>query len=108
MVVGQFSYKFEDLAVLVLKGGGESAYFSGEALIQFDWDAREWKITGIWIQNELSRSGEELVELEKDHIGPGVGSWALVHKVIMDDRAENISAEVDRIIDTDNREGKAR
>jgi hypothetical protein len=107
MIVGLFKYKFEDLPVFLLPGGGESAYISGEAEVEFNWLTRRWSIEAIFIRNEASLDGP-LIQLVMDVIGHGVGTYQMAYCTIMQDRKENISCEVDRIIDTNNREGKAR
>jgi hypothetical protein len=107
MIVGQFSYKFEDLPSWLLKGGGESGYVNGEALIQFDVNTRRWDIEGISIRDERRHDGP-LVELERDEGENAVGMYEILYDAIKLDRDEAIQAAVDRIIDTENAEGKAR
>jgi hypothetical protein len=111
MVVGQLTYKFEELPLLQLGPRLAAALVDGEALIQYecDGDRDDWTIQRIWIEAAyLPKIGEkgrvELVELyETEPVVSGAGLFAppffVVRAALEHLSAEHIAEAVEKALE---------
>ena len=104
MLVGQFTYKFEELPLLKLGPRLVAALVDGAALIEFTDPGGNWKISRIWLEVAyLPKIGEkgrvEMVELyEKEPVVSGAATFAppyFVVKAALEERdTDHISEKV--------------
>jgi hypothetical protein len=98
VLVGQFSYKFEELPLMVLGPRLVAALVDGSAMIEFTDPGGNWKISRIWIEAaRLPMIGEkgrvETVELDISNDRQGAIRMIVQTALLMRDE-EDIAAAV--------------
>jgi hypothetical protein len=98
VLVGQFSYKFEELPLLVVGSRLVAGLVDGSAMIEFTDPGGNWKVSRIWIEAAyLPMIGEkgrvELVELDNSNDLQGAIRMLVQTALLMRDE-EDIAAAV--------------
>jgi hypothetical protein len=107
MILGTLKYHFEDVPLLRLGDNAVAGMVSGEATIHIDCTTRKWKIETISVLNDAAiRVGTAPIALLPDHGPEACGPFELVHDALHIECGDRIESEINRMLDSGNREGR--